>query len=46
MNGNEMVCIRSMQLTQKRAKREQKTLEGLIITKDPLTGEVRVVELV
>jgi len=38
-NGQEVVCTRSLQLTQKKNKLEQKTLEGLLLIKE--NGEVR-----
>lgn len=38
--GREMICVRSLQLTMKRTKMEQKTLEGMLITRDPDTNEV------
>ncbi|TPX67058.1 hypothetical protein SpCBS45565_g04024 [Spizellomyces sp. 'palustris'] len=37
--GREMVCTRSMSLTQKKTGVQQKTLESLLLTKDPETGE-------
>ena len=40
VNGRSMVCTRSMMLTQKKATVSQKTLEGVLLTKDPETGEV------
>ncbi len=40
VNGQQMVCIRSLQLTQKKTKMEQKALEGLLIVNDSHTGEV------
>ncbi|KAI9593825.1 AAA domain-containing protein [Syncephalis fuscata] len=39
VNGRSMVCTRSMMLTQKKATVSQKTLEGVLLTKDPETGE-------
>ncbi|KAL7749709.1 DNA repair protein rad50 [Sorochytrium milnesiophthora] len=39
VNGKVMVCTRSLQLTQKAKKVEQKTLESILETKDPVTGE-------
>lgn len=39
INGANMVVTRSLQSTQKRNKLEQKTLEGLLMTVDPATGE-------
>ncbi|KNE73095.1 hypothetical protein AMAG_17250 [Allomyces macrogynus ATCC 38327] len=39
VNGKLMVCTRSMQLTQKAKQVQQKTLEAVLETKDPVTGE-------
>lgn len=39
MAGAGIVCTRSLQLTQKRNKLEQKTLDGVLATRDPDTGE-------
>ncbi|KAI8052552.1 P-loop containing nucleoside triphosphate hydrolase protein [Syncephalis plumigaleata] len=39
VNGRSMVCTRSMMLTQKKSTVSQKTLEGVLLTKDPETGE-------
>jgi DNA repair protein RAD50 len=39
------VCIRSLQLTQKKTKMEQRTLDGVMIMVDPETGEVRVLRV-
>lgn len=35
-----MIVTRSLQLTQKKTKTEMKTLESLLVMKDPVTGEV------
>lgn len=42
LNNQTMIVTRSLQLTQKKAKTEMKTLESLLVTKDPITGEVPV----
>lgn len=42
VSGQPMIATRSLQLTQKKTKTEMKTLESLLVTKDPITGEVRV----
>ena len=39
VKGQTMVCTRSMQSTQKKTKLEQKTLESVLVTTDPTTGE-------
>lgn len=39
VRGQTMVCTRSLQSTQKKSKLEQKTLESLLSTTDPTTGE-------
>ncbi|KAI9146471.1 hypothetical protein BKA69DRAFT_1120909 [Paraphysoderma sedebokerense] len=39
VNRKLMVCIRSRQLTQKAKKTEERTLESVLETKDPVTGE-------
>lgn len=39
VKGQTMVCTRSMQSMQKKAKLEQKTLESVLVTTDPATGE-------
>lgn len=39
VKGQTMVCTRSMQSTQKKTKLEQKTLESVLVTTDPATGE-------
>ncbi|KAI8818612.1 AAA domain-containing protein [Fimicolochytrium jonesii] len=39
VNQREMVCTRSMSLVQKKTGVTQKTLESLLLTKDPETGE-------
>ncbi|KNC96521.1 rad50 [Spizellomyces punctatus DAOM BR117] len=39
VNGREMVCTRSLSLTQKKTGVQQKTLESLLKTNDPDTGE-------
>jgi len=39
LRGQTMVVTRSLQSTQKRSKLEQKTLESLLVTNDPVTGE-------
>ncbi|KAJ3185247.1 DNA repair protein rad50 [Gaertneriomyces sp. JEL0708] len=39
VNGREMVCTRSMSATQKKASLTFKTLESLLSTTDPETGE-------
>ena len=41
INKQTMIVTRSLQLTQKKAKTEMKTLESLLVTKDPVTGEVK-----
>lgn len=45
LNNQTMIVTRSLQLTQKKAKTEMKTLESLLVTKDPITGEVPVSSL-
>ncbi|KAI8914853.1 AAA domain-containing protein [Powellomyces hirtus] len=39
VNRREMVCTRSMSLTQTKKGVQQKTLESVLLTKDPETGE-------
>ena len=39
VRGQTMVCTRSLQSIQKKSKLEQKTLESLLSTTDPTTGE-------
>lgn len=39
VKGQTMVVTRSMQSAQRRSKLEQKTLESLLVTNDPATGE-------
>ncbi|KAK9728775.1 DNA repair protein rad50 [Basidiobolus ranarum] len=39
VNQRQMVCTRSIQLTQKKTSVMQKTLESLLLAKDPVTGE-------
>ncbi|KAL1922188.1 uncharacterized protein VTP21DRAFT_9727 [Calcarisporiella thermophila] len=39
VTGQVMVCTRSLQLSQKRSKVEQKTLDGVLMTRDLETGE-------
>ncbi|KAI9100627.1 AAA domain-containing protein [Phlyctochytrium arcticum] len=40
VNGKEIVCTRSMSLTQGKSSVSQRTLESLLLVKDPLTGQV------
>jgi DNA repair protein RAD50 len=40
INKQTMIVTRSLQLVQKKMKTEMKTLESLLMTKDPTTGEV------
>jgi DNA repair protein RAD50 len=39
VSGKQLVCTRSLQLTQRAKKIEMKTLENVLMTKDPITGE-------
>jgi DNA repair protein RAD50 len=39
VSGKQLVCTRSLQLTQRAKKIEMKTLESVLMTKDPTTGE-------
>lgn len=40
VNKQPMIVTRSLQLTQKKTKTEMKTLESLLVMKDPISGEV------
>lgn len=39
INGRQMMVTRSLQLSQKKTRTEMKTLESLLVTKDPSTGQ-------
>lgn len=39
MSGKQLVCTRSLQLTQRAKKIEMKTLESVLMTRDPISGE-------
>jgi DNA repair protein RAD50 len=39
VSGKHLVCTRSLQLTQRAKKIEMKTLESVLMTKEPTTGE-------
>ncbi|RUS15746.1 RAD50 protein, partial [Endogone sp. FLAS-F59071] len=40
VNGRQMVCTRLIEATQKKNKVTHKTLESVLLSKDPITGEV------
>lgn len=44
VNGNKLICTRSMSLTQRKTTVSQKTLDTSLRQFDPRTGEVRMLQ--
>lgn len=44
INGERMVCSRSLAVTQRRATVTQKTIDNSLLRYDPVTGEVKMKE--